>query len=89
MQVQVETDNHVEGREKLIEPRRRRPREDQKTHVEAHLGDANQPWSWNRADGRDVLHLFGPLSSTAEGSGAAQLWSRAYIAVRPQRESTP
>jgi hypothetical protein len=45
------------------------------THLEAHMGDVNQPRSWNRADGRDVLHLFGPLSSTAEGSGAAQLWS--------------
>jgi hypothetical protein len=45
------------------------------THLEAHMGDVNQPCSRNRADGRDVLHLFCPLSSTAEGSGAAQLWS--------------
>ena len=47
MQVQVETDNHVEGREKLIEHVEGVIRdavdryEDQVTHVEAHLGDVN------------------------------------------------
>jgi ribosomal subunit interface protein len=47
MQVQVQTDNHVEGREKLIEHVEGvildavdRYRE-QVTHVEAHLGDVN------------------------------------------------
>ena len=47
MQVQVETDNHVEGREKLIEHVEGVIRdavdryEDQVTHVEAHLGDSS------------------------------------------------
>jgi ribosome-associated translation inhibitor RaiA len=47
MQVQVNTDNHVEGREKLIEHVEGVIRdavdrfEDEVTHVEAHLGDVN------------------------------------------------
>ena len=47
MQVQVETDNHVEGREKLIEHVEGVIRDavdrhaERVTHVEAHLGDAN------------------------------------------------
>jgi len=47
MQVQVETDNHVEGREKLIEHVEGVIRDAvdryaaQVTHVEAHLGDVN------------------------------------------------
>lgn len=47
MQVQVETDNHVEGREALIEHVEGVIRdavdryEDHVTHVEAHLGDVN------------------------------------------------
>ncbi|WP_457420502.1 HPF/RaiA family ribosome-associated protein [Roseateles sp. P5_E7] len=47
MQVHVETDNHVEGREKLIEHVETVIRsavghfEGQVTHVEAHLGDVN------------------------------------------------
>lgn len=47
MQVQVETDNHVEGREKLIEHVEGVIRDTvdryaaQVTHVEAHLGDVN------------------------------------------------
>jgi ribosomal subunit interface protein len=47
MQVQVETDNHVEGREKLIAHVEGVIRdavdryEQQVTHVEAHLGDVN------------------------------------------------
>jgi ribosome-associated translation inhibitor RaiA len=47
MQVQVETDNHVEGREKLIEHVEGVIRdavdryEGAVTHVEAHLGDVN------------------------------------------------
>lgn len=47
MQVQIETDNHVEGREKLIEHVEGVIRDavdhykEQVTHVEAHLGDMN------------------------------------------------
>ena len=47
MQVQVKTDNHVEGREKLIEHVEGVIRdavdryEDEVTHVQAHLGDVN------------------------------------------------
>lgn len=47
MQVQVETDNHVEGREKLIEHVEGVIRDavgryaEHVTHVEAHLGDVN------------------------------------------------
>lgn len=47
MQVQVETDNHVEGRDKLIAHVEGVIRdavdryEEQVTHVEAHLGDVN------------------------------------------------
>ena len=47
MQVQVETDNHVEGRERLIEHVEGVIRDavdhyaDRVTHVEAHLGDVN------------------------------------------------
>ena len=47
MQVQVKTDNHVEGHEKLIEHVEGVIRDavdryaDQVTHVEAHLGDVN------------------------------------------------
>ena len=47
MQVQVRTDDHIEGRERLIEHVEGVIRdavdrfEDHVTHVEAHLGDAN------------------------------------------------
>jgi ribosome-associated translation inhibitor RaiA len=47
MQVQIETDNHVEGRERLIEHVEGVIRDavdhyaDRVTHVEAHLGDVN------------------------------------------------
>lgn len=47
MQVQVETDNHVQGREKLIEHVEGVMRDavehhkERVTHVEAHLGDVN------------------------------------------------
>ena len=47
MQVQVETDNHIEGREKLIQHVEGvildavDRYQDQVTHVEAHLGDVN------------------------------------------------
>ena len=58
MQVQVETDNHVEGREKLIEHVEGVIRdavdryEDQVTHVEAHLGDVNSGEKSGAADMR-------------------------------------
>ena len=45
-------------------------------------------WRWNRADGREVLHPFGPRSAAADEFNAARLWSCVYIAVRPPREST-
>ena len=58
MQVQVETDNHVEGREKLIEHVEGVIRdavdryEDRVTHVEAHLGDVNSGEKSGAADMR-------------------------------------
>jgi ribosomal subunit interface protein len=61
MQVQVETDNHVEGREKLIEHVEGVIRdavdryEDQVTHVEAHLGDVN---SGEKSGDRDMRCMF-------------------------------
>jgi ribosome-associated translation inhibitor RaiA len=61
MQVQVETDNHVEGREKLIEHvvgviRDAVDRhEDQVTHVEAHLGDVN---SGEKSGANDMRCMF-------------------------------
>jgi ribosome-associated translation inhibitor RaiA len=61
MQVQVETDNHVEGREKLIEHvegviRDAVDRNDEHvTHVEAHLGDVN---SGDRSGPADMRCMF-------------------------------
>lgn len=61
MQVQVETDNHVEGRERLIEHVAGVVRdavdryEDQVTHVEAHLGDVN---SGEKAGSDDKRCMF-------------------------------
>jgi ribosomal subunit interface protein len=61
MQVQVETDNHVEGREKLIEHVEGVIRdavdrhEDQVTHVEAHLGDVN---SGEKSGANDMRCMF-------------------------------
>jgi len=61
MQVQVETDNHVEGRERLIEHVEGVIRaaidhyKDQVTHVEAHLGDVNSPDKSGAADKRCVF----------------------------------
>ena len=61
MQVQVETDNHVEGREKLIAHVEGVIRdavhryEDQVTHVEAHLGDVNGGDKSGAADMRCML----------------------------------
>jgi ribosomal subunit interface protein len=61
MQVQVQTDNHVEGREKLIEHVEGvildavdRYRE-QVTHVEAHLGDVNSGEKTGADDMRCML----------------------------------
>ena len=61
MQVQVETDNHVEGREKLIAHVEGVIRDavdhyrDRVTHVEAHLGDANSGDKSGAADMRCLL----------------------------------
>ena len=61
MQVQVETDNHVEGREKLIEHVEGVIRHavdhyrDQVTHVEAHLGDVTGGDKSGDADMRCVF----------------------------------
>ena len=61
MQVQVETDNHVEGRERLIEHVEGVIRdavdryEDQVTHVEAHLGDVN---SGGKSGADDMRCMF-------------------------------
>jgi ribosomal subunit interface protein len=61
MQVQVETDNHIEGREKLIEHVEGVIRdavdryEDQVTHVEAHLGDVN---SGDKSGSNDMRCMF-------------------------------
>ena len=61
MQVQVETDNHVENREKLIEHVEGVIRDavdryvDQVTHVEAHLGDANSGGKSGADDMRCML----------------------------------
>jgi ribosomal subunit interface protein len=61
MQVQVETDNHVEGREKLIEHVEGVIRdavdryEDQVTHVHAHLGDVNSAEKSGDRDMRCML----------------------------------
>jgi ribosome-associated translation inhibitor RaiA len=60
MQVQVETDNHVVGREKLIEHVEGVIRdavdryEGQVTHVEAHLGDVNS----NEKSGADDMRCM-------------------------------
>lgn len=61
MLVQVNTDNHIEGREKLIEHVEGVVRdavdryEDEVTHVEAHLGDVN---SGEKSGGDDMRCLF-------------------------------
>ena len=61
MQVQVETDNHIEGRERLIEHVERVIRDavdryrDHVTHVDAHLGDAS---SGDKAGAADMRCLF-------------------------------
>ena len=63
MQVQVETDNHIEGREKLIEHVEGVIRDavhhyrDQVTHVEAHLGDGNSGDKSGNADMRCLLEV--------------------------------
>ena len=79
MQVQVETDNHVEGREKLIEHVEGVIRDavdryqDQVTHVEAHLGDVN---SGDRSGSADMRCMF-----------EARLAGLKNIAVKHQAES--
>jgi ribosomal subunit interface protein len=61
MQVQVKTDNHVEGREKLIEHVEGVIRdavdryEDEVTHVQAHLGDVN---SGDKSSADDMRCMF-------------------------------
>ena len=61
MQVQVNTDNHVEGREKLIEHVEGVIRDavdhfkDEVTHVDAHLGDAN---SGDKSGANDMRCMF-------------------------------
>ena len=79
MQVQVNTDNVVEGREKLIEHVEGVIRdavdryEDQVTHVEAHLGDVN---SGEKSGADDMRCMF-----EARVSGVKN------IAVKHQAES--
>lgn len=79
MQVQVETDNHVEGREKLIEHVEGVIRdavdryEDQVTHVEAHLGDVN---GGDKSGADDMRCMF-----------EARLAGLKNIAVKHQAES--
>ena len=79
MQVQVETDNHVEGREKLIEHVEGVIRdavdryEDRVTHVEAHLGDVN---SGEKSGAADMRCMF-----------EARLAGLKNIAVKHQAES--
>ena len=79
MQVQVETDNHVEGREKLIEHVEGVIRdavdryEDQVTHVEAHLGDVN---SGEKSGAADMRCMF-----------EARVTGVKNIAVKHQAES--
>ena len=61
MQVQVKTDNHIEGREQLIEHVEGVIRdavdhyEDEVTHVEAHLGDVN---SGGKSGADDMRCMF-------------------------------
>ena len=79
MQVQVETDNHVEGREKLIEHVEGVIRdavdryEDRVTHVEAHLGDVN---SGEKSGAADMRCMF-----------EARLAGLKNIAVKHEAES--
>lgn len=79
MQVQVETDNHVEGREKLIEHVEGVIRDavdrhqDQVTHVEAHLADMN---GGDKSGAADMRCLF-----------EARLSGRKNIAVEHRAES--
>jgi ribosome-associated translation inhibitor RaiA len=79
MQVLVNTDNHVEGREKLIEHVEGVIRdavdrhEDQVTHVDAHLGDVNSGDKSGTHDMRCMLE--------------ARLAGLKNIAVRHQAES--
>jgi ribosome-associated translation inhibitor RaiA len=79
MQVLVKTDNHVEGREKLIEHVEGVIRdavdryEDDVTHVEAHLGDAN---SGEKSGADDMCCMF-----------EARVAGLKNIAVKHQAES--
>jgi ribosome-associated translation inhibitor RaiA len=79
MQVQVNTDNHVEGREKLIEHVEGVIRDavdrfqDEVTHVEAHLGDVN---SGDKSGADDMRCMF-----------EARVAGLKTIAVKHQAES--
>ena len=79
MQVQVETDNHIEGREKLIEHVEGvildavDRHQDQVTHVEAHLGDMN---SGDKSGAADMRCMF-----------EARLSGRKNIVVEHRAES--
>lgn len=79
MQVQVNTDNHVEGREKLIDHVEGVIRDavdryqDEVTHVEAHLGDAN---SGEKSGPNDMRCMF-----------EARVAGLKNIAVKHQAES--
>ena len=79
MHVQVETDNHIEGREKLIGHVEGVIRdavdryEDQVTHVEAHLGDVN---SGEKSGANDMRCMF-----------EARVAGLKNIAVKHQAES--
>jgi ribosome-associated translation inhibitor RaiA len=79
MQVQVNTDNHVEGREKLIEHVEGVIRDavdrfqNEVTHVEAHLGDVN---SGEKSGADDMRCMF-----------EARVAGMKTIAVKHQAES--
>lgn len=45
-------------------------------------------WSWSYAAGRYTVVPFGAASADVDESDAAQLWSTAYLAVRPARVAT-
>ena len=79
MQVQVETDNHLEGREKLIQHVEGVIRDavhhhrDRVTHVEAHLGDAG---SGDKSGAADMRCMF-----------EARLAGRKSVAVKHHGET--
>jgi hypothetical protein len=55
--------------------------------IEAHRDMANSElWSWAYTDGKYQVAAYGAAAGDADEANAAQLWSSAYLALKPPRD---